>query len=86
MEDDDEREEVEEEKGLAAPEGGGLEAFLSELPGEPEAEPASGAWVVCAAGGDWLAGRLSVWVGASQVLFSLSCLPPEPVCGGVGCL
>lgn len=55
MEDDDEREEVEEENGLAAPEGGGL-AFLSELPGDPEADPDMGVW---AAGGDWLGGLFS---------------------------
>lgn len=82
VEDDEERDEVEEEKGLAAPEGSGLEAFLSELLGEPEAGPGNGVWE---AGGDWLAGRLSAWVGLSY-FFSLSCLPPESVCGGVGCL
>lgn len=59
VEDDDESEEVEEEKGLAAPDGGGLEDFLSEPAGEPEAGPGGGVWVVLAAGGDWLAARLS---------------------------
>lgn len=59
VEDDDEREEVEEENGLAAPEGGGREDFLSAPAGKPEAGPGGGVWVMWAAGGDWLAGRLS---------------------------